>query len=132
MCKSGTATRLKIDNTPSDAIVAKLGKLCEILQVIRDEYGKPIIVTSGYRCEALNTACGGASNSDHLYGCAADIRSLSDSPTDNKALFNLIVKLVNTGKIQVKQVIDEYHYDWIHVSYQDGRTSKRNQILHLS
>lgn len=127
---SATAQRLGIDNTPSEGVVNKLKTLCKtVLQPIRKKYGKSIVVTCGYRSPKLNKVVGGASTSDHMYGNAADIRSVSDTKADNKALFDLILGMVKKKEIQVKQVIDEFGYDWIHVSYQDGRTTKKNQIL---
>jgi len=117
------------------------------------EIGRPegvspaIIVSSGYRCPALNKAIGGATNSDHMYGCAADIApqppafvgrqnagecwSSAQKKLAVKALFDLIVSMIKSGEIVVKQLIDEKNYQWIHISYQDGRTGKRNQILHI-
>ena len=75
MTKSSTAKAKDIDNTPSQEILVKLQKLIEaILDPLREWYGKPIKVNSGYRCEALNKAVGSkANNSQHLYGEAADI-----------------------------------------------------------
>lgn len=129
---SADAKRHHIDNTPPQNVIINLRALAQnILQPLRKAWGSPIIVTSGYRCKALNKVVNGAANSDHLYGCAADIRTVSDLPADNKRLFDLACRMVRDGSIQVKQVIDEYGYNWIHISWQDGRTSKRNQILHL-
>ena len=71
---SATAERLAIDNTPPRAARKMLTILVEqLLDPIRRRYGAPIIVTSGYRCPALNTAVGGVANSHHIVGCAADI-----------------------------------------------------------
>lgn len=128
---SPTAKRLGISNTPTATGKAKLKLLAEnILQPIRDAYGKSIIVTSGYRCTKLNSVVGGASTSDHIYCCAADIRSVSDTTGDNKRLWEVVVWLYKQGKLpNLKQCINEYVFDWIHVSFQDGRTSKRGQFL---
>mgnify|MGYP003292033701 CR=1 FL=1 len=113
-------------------MLSRLKTLCEtVLQPIRDKYQKPIIVSSGYRNQIVNKAVGGVSTSDHLYGCAADIKSKSDTPRDNKELFDLIKQMVDQGELTVKQLIDEHGYDWIHISFQDGRNTKKNQILHL-
>lgn len=130
---SATAQRLGINNTPDNLVKMKLKTLCEkILQPLRNEWSAPVIVTCGYRCPAVNKAVGGVANSDHLYGNAADIRTVSDTPANNKKLFDLAVKLMKNGKLKdVKQIIDEYGYNWIHISYQDGRTTKRNQVLHI-
>ena len=131
LVKSTTATRLKINNTPNKEQHDNLKKLAEtVLQPIRDKYGKPLIVSSGFRCEKLNKAVGGAKTSQHCKGEAADIRTVSDSIADNKALFNFILEMINKGEIKVGQLIDEYGYNWIHVSL--PRVDKmNNQILHI-
>ena len=131
LVNSPTAKRLKINNTPNKQQKESLRKLAvEILQVIRDEYDKPIIVTSGFRCDKLNKAVGGAKNSQHTKGEAADIRSVSDSIKDNKEIFDLILRLQKEGKIKFGQLIDEYNYNWVHVSLpRIGKTN--NQVLHI-
>ena len=131
LVNSPTANRLKINNTPNKQQKESLRKLAvEILQVIRDEYDKPIIVTSGFRCDKLNKAVGGAKNSQHTKGEAADIRSVSDSIKDNKEIFDLILRLQKEGKIKFGQLIDEYNYNWVHVSLpRIGKTN--NQVLHI-
>lgn len=128
---SATALRLGIDNTPTDQEEANLRRLAtEVLQPLRDEWGRPIVVTSGYRCAALNKAVGGTSSSQHLRGEAADIRSLSGNPIANKALFATAVCMVRDKGIRVGQLIDEYGYSWIHISLSDGR--HRNQVIHAT
>lgn len=123
LTKSPTATRKGIDNTPSDSGRAWLVRLTEnILDPLREAYGKPIIVTSGYRCPELNKAVGGATGSQHMLGQAADIRTKEDTPEENKKLFDLIVKL----KLPFDQLINEYNYDWVHVSF--GPQNRRKQL----
>lgn len=131
--KSYTADSLKIDNKPNEKMKNNLIILVkEVLQPIRDAFGQPIIVSSGYRCSKLNKAVGGAANSDHLYGCAADIHTKSDKPEDNKVLFDTICMLAKTKKIKCRQIIDEYGYNWVHVSINNEYNSKKdNQILHI-
>ena len=86
-------------------------------------YGKPITVNSGYRCPKLNDAVGGAKNSQHMRGEAADITA--GSKMENKRLFELI-----WDNLPFDQLIDESNYSWVHVSYVS--TSKnRKQILSL-
>ena len=100
LTKSPTADRLKIDNTPDEKTKKNLIELVDtVLDPLREAYGHPIIVTSGYRCPKLNSAVGGVKNSQHVLGQAADIRSVSDSVKDNKAIFDLAVKLMKEGKI---------------------------------
>lgn len=71
---SKVAKKKKIDNTPTLLVISHLKELClRLLQPFRDYYGKPIIVTSGYRCPALNDAVNGVKTSSHLYGNGADL-----------------------------------------------------------
>lgn len=117
LTKSATAKRLGINNSPTPEALKKLESLCVlILEPIREKYGKPIVVTSGYRSVNLNIRVGGVNTSQHIYGEAADIRSLSDSKEDNKELFILIHKMISAGEIVVGQLINENDYDWIHIS----------------
>lgn len=122
---SAIAKRKGINNSPTPKAKANLEQLVDkILDPLRESYGKPIVVSSGYRCPELNRVVGGVSNSQHVTGEAADIRTLSDKPKDNKKLFDLIIEL----KLPYDQVIDEYGYNWIHVSYSN---KNRSQILHI-
>lgn len=75
MIYSDTANARGIDNTPDDDVTDELADLCnDTLERIRTQCdNNPITVSSGYRCAELNQAIGGAANSAHLYGCAADI-----------------------------------------------------------
>lgn len=126
---SATAKRLGLDNTPNEQEKEKLRKLAEdVLQPIRDAWRSPIVVNSGYRAEAVNKAVGGAKNSQHRLGEAADITI--GGKERNKKLFNFIVKLINQKKISVGQLIDEYNYSWCHISL-PRKDKPNNQILHL-
>lgn len=128
LCKSATALRKGINNTPSKSVEANLNKLINnVLQPIRDVYGKPIIVDSGYRCPRLNDLVKGSKTSQHLIGEAADIRSTSDSIKDNKELFDVIKTLIKEKKIEVGQLINEYNYNWVHVSLPNKK--HKNEIL---
>lgn len=126
---SATAKRLGLDNTPTPEEKEKLRQLAEdILQPIRDAWKGVIVVNSGYRCEALNKAVGGVKNSQHRLGEAADIKV--GGKERNRKLFNFIYKLIQKGDIKVGQLIDEYNYQWIHVSL-PRKNKENNQILHI-
>lgn len=126
---SATAKRLGLDNTPTLEEKEKLRQLAEdILQPIRDAWKSPIVVTSGYRSEAVNKAVGGVSNSQHRLGEAADITI--GGKERNRKLFNFIYKLIAKGDIKVGQLIDEYSYSWIHISL-PRKGKENNQILHI-
>ena len=77
MCK----TSANLDNVPNEAQVENLKRLCGWLEMLRSEWNRrygegndPIIINSGFRSEAVNKAVGGVKGSNHLSGCAADIR----------------------------------------------------------
>jgi len=133
LTKSDTALRKNINNTPDKQSTAYLTELAEtVLQPIRDAWGKPIVVSSGFRCYRLNRTVGGAKYSDHRYGAAADIHTLTNYPKDNEKLFNKILELAGEGKIKCRQIIDEYGYKWIHLSINHAEKEHRyNEILHL-
>ena len=125
LTKSDTAIRYGISNIPNKQQESNLYELVKnILDPLREAYGKPIIVTSGFRCEKLNKIVKGSKTSQHLTGEAVDIRSLKDTREENKKIFDLIKKL----NLPFDQLINEYDYDWVHVSYSD---KNRKQILNI-
>ena len=65
----------EVYNIPSHEAIANMKRLCVWLEVLREKASQPIIINSGYRSPQLNRKVGGASNSNHLTGCAADIRT---------------------------------------------------------
>ncbi len=124
---SATAKRLGIDNTPTREADANLCLLAYyVLQPLRDEFKKAIRISSGYRCQKLNQVLGGVPTSQHLKGEAADI---NNGIPDNRRIFELAVKMIKEGKLQVGQLINERNYSWIHISLPDKK--HKNQILHL-
>ena len=123
LTKSDIAKRSKINNIPTIQEKNNLISLVEnILDPLREAYGKPIIVTSGFRCERLNKLVNGSRTSQHQTGQAVDIRSVEDTGEENKKIFDLILEL----NLPFDQLINEYNYDWIHVSYSPRN---RRQIL---
>lgn len=118
---SAAATQQGIDNLPGLRELDNLRALCtQLLQKVRDAWGAPIAVTSGYRCPRLNALVGGAANSQHMAGQAADIvavaeRSVAARPSQKarmRALFELIKK-----NFCYDQLIWERGGQWIHLSY---------------
>ena len=123
---SDTADRLGIDNTPTSEAVSNIDDLVtNVLDNLRDGWGRPIIVTSGYRCKELNAAVGGTRNSQHLKGQAADI--VSD---DFEAFRRFVRRWCKDNEFD--QCIFEHGggKEWIHISYVEGRN--RRQILDLN
>lgn len=125
LTKSATAKSKNIDNTPNKEVEKNLNQLIDnILDPLREKWGEAIIVNSGYRSTELNKLVGGASSSQHIVGQAADIRTKSNTESSNKKLFNLIKSM----KLPYDQLINEYNYKWIHVSYS---SKNRRQILNI-
>lgn len=123
MIQSDTAKSKGIDNIPDweqiDALKTLIGA---ILDPLREWYGKPIYVNSGYRSEALNKAVGGSKSSQHLLGQAVDIDT--GSKAENKKLFDYI-----KDNLEFDQLIDEKDLAWLHVSY--NKNHNRKQVLYL-
>ena len=118
--KSDTASRLHINNAIRDWDVRDNIKALveDILQPLRDAWGGPLFINSGYRCPELNKAVGGVATSQHVFGQACDVAC-----TDPYAL----AKLVKRMRLDVDQVI--LYPSFLHVSYKkDGEN--RNQFLY--
>lgn len=126
-----TNTHLNLPNIPDKYALRNMNQLCNmVLEPIRKNFGKPIIVTSGYRSKQINKLVGGAANSDHCFGAAADIKCYIKD--DTIKLFYLICKMAEEDKISCRQIIDEKGYSWVHISINHPDAGlKNNQILHL-
>jgi zinc D-Ala-D-Ala carboxypeptidase len=109
-------TSTGIKNVPNEEQTKNLDKLAEnVLQPIRDRFRTSIHIISGYRSPACNKAVGGAKNSDHLKGMASDIDQPSYSRVTNKMIFDYIKE-----NLEFRQLINEFDYSWIHVSYDEN------------
>ncbi|MBM3460756.1 MAG: peptidase M15 [Armatimonadetes bacterium] len=113
---SETAERRGIDNTPSAEIIEALRRTAQGLERIRTLLGRPIHVTSGYRCLELNRAVGSKDTSQHLLGEAADF-ICPQYGTPRVVAERIAKKLVSLG---VDQLILEFASKgggWVHVSF---------------
>jgi len=127
--RSGTAIRHNIDNTPKTIHVERLRSLCAaVLEPLRRRFGV-IRVTSGYRCPKLNALVGGATNSQHLSGEAADI-NVSGREQGEK-MFAYI-----RDNLDFDQLLFERRGKtgvcWIHVSHKAEPESNRHDCAHIS
>ena len=112
LTRSTTARLRGIDNSPSQQVINNLIALVDnVLDPLREAWGKPIHVNSGYRCRALNKAVGGVPASQHMRGEAADITA--GGKEANRELYSLLRQL----NLPVDQAINEKDFSWIHVSY---------------
>tara|TARA_R110001606_G_scaffold68504_1_gene156254 strand:- start:1511 stop:1981 length:471 start_codon:yes stop_codon:yes gene_type:complete len=126
--RSETAKRRKIDNAPTDEHIENLRILAaNIFQPMRDHFGKPIYISSGYRSEALNKAIKGSKTSQHCKGEAIDI----DNDNANNGVTNRDIFEFIRDNLKFDQLINEFPVkgepSWVHVSY--SKTQQRNQIL---
>ena len=125
--RSETAKRKGISNMPTPEHIENFKKLAEnVFEPIREHFGKPIRLSSGYRSAALNKAVGGASSSQHCKGEAIDI-DMDGTDIKNVEIFNFIKDNVNFDQL-IWEFGTDTNPDWVHVSYNsDG--AQRKQIL---
>lgn len=128
LSQSNEADKRGIPNHPNTAQKMNMEKLIDrVLDPIRELYGKPIYVNSGFRCLTLNKVIGGAKNSQHCDGKAADVTG--GSKEENKKIWDIVMFLYQEGDIEFDQCIDESGLSWIHISYNED--NNRCQVLKL-
>lgn len=119
---SQTATRRGIDNTPAPAVVRNLRRLAALLERIRVLLdGAPILVSSGYRCPALNVAVGGSKNSAHMAGLAADFTA----PEYGTVL--QVARRIAQSSLRYDQLIHEYGA-WVHIGLAQNGKPRRQDL----
>lgn len=124
LCRSNVADLKGIPNHPNTYQKMNMEKLIRnVLDPLRFKFGEPIYVNSGFRCATLNELIGGARNSQHMDGKAADITS--GNKKDNKVIF----ELAQSMGLEFDQLINENQFSWIHISYNED--NNRNQVLSL-
>lgn len=113
LLRSQTAVRHNIDMAPSDEVLTNLRRFAlGVLDPIREELGRPVFVSSGYRPPELNRLIGGSVSSDHQWGLAADVAGTGVTPYELAAIMRHVF---NRDRIHIKQVILEFG-NWVHVS----------------
>jgi zinc D-Ala-D-Ala carboxypeptidase len=119
--QSPTADKLGIKNIPNDAQLEAMKLVAEkCFEPLRMWYGKPIKINSFFRSDLLNRAIKGSLTSQHKKGEAIDLDA--GSKEENKKLFEWI-----KNNLDFDQLINEYNYSWVHVSY--SKIKNRKQIL---
>lgn len=119
---SDKSIELSIKNIPNTTqLMAMQNVAIKAFEPLRVWYGKPIKINSFFRNLKLNTAVGGAPTSQHLKGEAIDISG--GNAVENKKLFDYI-----KNNLDFDQLINEYNYKWVHVSYKLSGVN-RNQVL---
>lgn len=123
--KSNTASRLGIDNTPEQWEINNLQAVAEnVFQPIRDHFGVPIGVSSGYRCKKLNKAIGGSKYSQHMIGEALDLDADIYGKVTNAEIFNYIKDNLEWDQM-IWEFGDDEEPNWVHVSYKEAGNNRR-------
>jgi hypothetical protein len=118
-CYSPTAIKKGINNSMGLIAIDKAIQLCEnVFEPIRNHVGKPIKISSGFRCQQLNRLIGGASGSQHTKGEAFDLEL-----TDRK-LFDWILRNVEFDQL-IYEFGNDAHANWFHISYRKGNNRKQ-------
>lgn len=120
---SDTAKKHKIDNTPTDeTIIDNLNYTLNRLNTIREQYGKPIYINSGYRCDELNVLVGGVKDSKHRLGLAVDLRWDTD-------LIDFLIKNCSFDKL-IKEKAGKSK--WIHLQFSRDINKERRLLFNIS
>ena len=130
----GEFTRSKypeVYNIPSHEAIANMKRLCVWLEVLRNKVGHPIVINSGYRSPQLNRKVGGAANSNHLTGCAVDIRT---SGYEQAICYAAI--LINYAKESTQEfdelLIEKNRYGAVWVHFAVRPKDSRHKILFIN
>ena len=128
--KSNTALRRGIDNTPTDAHIENLKYLAEkVFQPLREHFGVPIYISSGYRSKSLNEAIGGSKTSFHSHGMALDL----DQDGRNRGVSNADVFYYIKNNLPFSELIWEFgtkdNPNWVHVAIAKGRENEKKTII---
>ncbi len=132
-----TRTNSGIENVPNEAQVENLKRLCSWLEMLRDEWNKrygegddPIIISSAFRSGGVNKAVGGAAKSNHLDGCAADIRCAGPEQAIRYA--TILLDIADESREAFDELIIEHKGIswWVHFAVRPE--GNRRKILFLS
>jgi hypothetical protein len=123
--RSETAKRNGISNMPTEQHIANFKLLAEkVFEPVRNNFRCPIHISSGYRSIELNRAIKGSLTSQHCQGEAIDIdMDGSANGVTNKMVFDYI-----KDNLEFDQLINEFDYSWVHVSY-ESTGKQRKQVL---
>ena len=127
LTKSQTAVRKGIDNKPTLDHIENLTELCtHVLEPTRRNFGKPMVISSGYRSEELCEAIGSSKNSQHAKGQAADFEMFG---IDNKEL----AKYIKNNLVFDQLILEFYNPDdpssgWVHCSYSKEENRKQSLL----
>lgn len=127
--RSETAARLKIDNRMYELVEAHVVELVDILlDPLREAWGGPLTVSSGYRCTELNRAVGGSETSAHTAGWAADL--VPEDRERTEEFVKWAIDRITAAGLAFDQLIDERSggIRWLHVGIRNLKGEQRRQV----
>ncbi len=131
-----TKTKVNLRNVPNEEQVENLKRLCGWLEQLRRRwnnlYGEgddPIIINSGFRSPEVNKAVGGATSSNHLTGCAVDIRCVGIEQALRYAVILLDISDMNCEDYDELLIEQKAHSYWIHFAVKPSRNRRRTNFI---
>lgn len=130
---SDVAKKKNINNMPTLVDIYHMTELCKfLLQPIRDAWGAPIKITSGFRCKTLNDAVGGSKTSAHLRGYGVDIKPASGKYEDFE---KFVIEFLQSSDLKWDQAIKEQTKNgrskWVHLGFRNSVGQQRMQLFDL-
>jgi zinc D-Ala-D-Ala carboxypeptidase len=125
---SDTAKRRGIDNNPTAEHMDNLRIICtDVFDKVREHFGVPIYISSGYRGKELNAAIKGSASSDHCNGRALDLdQDYKGNGVSNREVFDYIKDNLDFDQL-IYEMGNRKNPDWVHVGYRVGEN--RKQVL---
>lgn len=128
LCASNTAKQFGISNSPSPIETKNLYQLMEVLDDIREKWGSPIKVTSGYRCPKLNKLVGGSATSVHKIGFAADLQPMNGEMDE---FITFMLKWAKTASFDQLLLERSGVTRWVHIGLYNNDLGQRKQIKQM-
>ena len=120
----------EVYNIPSHVAIENMKRICGWLEVLRDRYGAPIIINSGYRSPQLNKKVGGVSTSNHLTGCAVDIRcSGAEQAIDFAYILKGYSKEIHQDFDELFIEKNKYGRYWVHFAVRPSGNRRKISLL---
>ena len=128
LCASDTAKKYNIDNTPDSIIISHLQQLINFLNPLREAWGSAIKVSSGYRCDKLNSFVGGSKTSSHLIGYGVDLIPANGKMSDFK---KFIVDYMKMRMFDQCIIEKSGKTEWIHIGLYNNKGQQRRMIFNI-
>ena len=128
LCASDTAKKYNIDNTPDSIITSHLQQLINFLNPLREAWGSAIKVSSGYRCDKLNSFVGGSKTSSHLIGYGVDLIPANGKMSDFK---KFIVDYMKMRMFDQCIIEKSGKTEWIHIGLYNNKGQQRRMIFNI-